>query len=356
MDFQAELDALLLEDIENRRETLGEVRVAGVDHVLRDRRERVQEVPDRAAGEAVDDADAELLGRPGGVDHVLRSPLLDAFRLAVAPDLGREDGLVTLVDVVADALADQVVRDGEHLQPVLVEHRPLGLAVLVVLEGLVDLEVVAPAGQFQAVIAPALGLLRQDLQRQVRPLSREKRYRSCHPRTSLSKRLVAHLLQSVSSQRKTLTIPVLLRPHPVAWPSWPCLHGLQARATRHRGEGVPPLRREAILASSLGARQPRSWSRRQDAGKTQGRDGLATSTAQGLSSPASQGGTGHDPPWHSRDVHYTRPPYASNVNFPPIPGHGSVRIGADRMTQAESPAHTVESLRSSRRRSGSPRG
>ena len=227
MHFQAELDALFLERIENRRETLGEIRVTGVDHVLRDRRERVQQVPDRAAGKAVDDLDAELLGGLGGVDHVLRGPLPDTLGLAVAPDLGRNDALVTPVDVVADALADQVVRDGEHLQAVLVEHRPLGLAVVVVLEGLVHLEVVAPAGQFQAVITPTLGFLRQDLQRQVRPLSGEKRYWSCHlvppyPKDSShtpAKRLFA---------KKNAYYPRFI-----------------ARTPAGRGEGVPPSYHEA---------------------------------------------------------------------------------------------------------------
>ncbi len=55
------------------------------------RREAVEHVPDRRAGEAVHLRDAEGGGRAGGVLHPLGRALLDAGRVAVAPDLGRED-------------------------------------------------------------------------------------------------------------------------------------------------------------------------------------------------------------------------------------------------------------------------
>ena len=53
------------------------------------------------------------------------SPLSDTFRVAVAPDGAVQDAAVPLVDgVVADGLALQVRRDGEHLQAVAVEDLP----------------------------------------------------------------------------------------------------------------------------------------------------------------------------------------------------------------------------------------
>ena len=39
----------------------------------------------------------------GGIFHFLCGTLADTFRIAVAPNIGGEDGLVALVDQVADA-------------------------------------------------------------------------------------------------------------------------------------------------------------------------------------------------------------------------------------------------------------
>ena len=61
----------------------------------------------------------KLGGGPRGVLHLPRGALAHAFRIAVAPDVRRQDRLVALVDQVADGLADQVVADGEALQAVL---------------------------------------------------------------------------------------------------------------------------------------------------------------------------------------------------------------------------------------------
>ncbi len=56
---------------------------------------------------------AELAWRPrAGVHHLLGGPLAHPFGVAVTPDVGGQDGLVALVDQVADGLPDQVVADG----------------------------------------------------------------------------------------------------------------------------------------------------------------------------------------------------------------------------------------------------
>ena len=72
---------------------------------------------------------------------------------------------MALVDRVADALTDQVAADGKALQVVLVQDIPAALDIAVLAESLVHLEVVAPAGQLQAVEAPRAGLLSQHLKR-----------------------------------------------------------------------------------------------------------------------------------------------------------------------------------------------
>ena len=79
-------------------------------------------MPDRRAGEAVDDVDAELRAPRARVSVIpsARAPA-HALRIAVAPDVGRQDRLVALVDPVAHGLADEVVADRPALQPVALE-------------------------------------------------------------------------------------------------------------------------------------------------------------------------------------------------------------------------------------------
>ena len=127
MDLQRELDAALLEDVEDRVPALGEQLEAVVDHGVGDRRERVEQVPDRRAGEAVDDLDAQLLRGPGGVLHLLDGPL--GLLLGVAADLGGHPVVGPGVDVVEDELAGQVVRDRPALQAVLAEQVVTPLAI-----------------------------------------------------------------------------------------------------------------------------------------------------------------------------------------------------------------------------------
>ena len=127
------------------------------------------------------DVDAEVLGRPRGHLHLLGRPLPDALGVTVAPDARGEDVLVPGVDrVVADGLTLEVVGDREQLQAVLLEGVQLGLDVGVVLGRLPRVEVVAPAGDLQPVVAPAGGQLADLLERQVGPLAGEQGDRSCH--------------------------------------------------------------------------------------------------------------------------------------------------------------------------------
>src|SRR5438093_1044773 len=66
VDFEGEPDVLPGELVEDRAPLLGEVLVAGVDLGRLLGREREPEVPDRGAGEAGHDVDAEVPGRAGG--------------------------------------------------------------------------------------------------------------------------------------------------------------------------------------------------------------------------------------------------------------------------------------------------
>ena len=70
--------------------------------------------------------------------------------------------------------------DGPDLHVVLLQHLPLVGTVVVLVQGLVHLEVVAPAGQLQAVEAVLAEPAGQLLHRQVGPLAGEHGNRSCH--------------------------------------------------------------------------------------------------------------------------------------------------------------------------------
>ena len=79
------------------------------------------------------------------------------------------------VDAVADRLSDEVRADREDVQVVALQDLLLRAAVPVVLESLVDLEVIAPAGELEAVEAPPTRLGGEILEREVGPLAGEQR-------------------------------------------------------------------------------------------------------------------------------------------------------------------------------------
>ena len=109
-----------------------------------------------------------------------RRPLAHPFGVAVTPDVGGHDGLVALVNQVADGLPDQVVADGVDPQAVLGEQVEHALDVAVLVERPLHVEVVAPAGQFQAVEAHLFGEGREFGERQIGPLAGKQRDGSGH--------------------------------------------------------------------------------------------------------------------------------------------------------------------------------
>ena len=154
MDFQRELDAVFVEFVQNRIPHLREVLEAVVDHLVGDRREAVQHVPDGGAREAVDDGDAEVLRGLGGGLHGFDGPFALRFGLAVAFFRNHAEAVRTAVVVrVADQLAGEMVADGPALQTALFQNLQLRLAVFLVCGGFENVHVVAPAGQFKTVIA-----------------------------------------------------------------------------------------------------------------------------------------------------------------------------------------------------------
>ncbi len=117
MNLQCESDAGFGTRVENGRPACREVGEAFVDHRSRYWGEGVQQVPDGAAGEPVQDGHTEPGGGASGLDHLLSRPGADTFRTSVAPHVVGEDGPVALVDAVAYRLTDQVAGDGLYVQP-----------------------------------------------------------------------------------------------------------------------------------------------------------------------------------------------------------------------------------------------
>src|SRR5689334_17967357 len=75
MNLEGEFDAAFGKDVEDRVEAIGKELEAVVDHLAWHGREAVEQMPDRAAGEAVDDADAKPLRGAGCFLQLFGRPL-----------------------------------------------------------------------------------------------------------------------------------------------------------------------------------------------------------------------------------------------------------------------------------------
>ena len=176
VNFEAELNSVVAEDVQNRVPLFGEIVVAGVDHGVGNGWEAVKQVPDGRTCEAIDDLHAQLGGGLCRILHLLDGTGANTFRATfeVVPDVLRQDKFMAFVDDVANCLADEVIRDGPALQAVFGQKFVAALAVTVFVEGLLNIEVVAPARQFDAFIAPCGGFFGDIFDRHVGPLACEK--------------------------------------------------------------------------------------------------------------------------------------------------------------------------------------
>src|SRR5205085_1511244 len=133
---------------------------------------------DRRPGEADHRVDSERCGGPCGVLDLLCGTGAHPLGVAVTPDVGGQDPLVPLVDgVVADGLPGQVAGDRVDGEAVLLEDLPAPGHVVVLRDGPAYVEVVAPAGDLETVVAPAGGEPADLLEGQVGELPREQRDR-----------------------------------------------------------------------------------------------------------------------------------------------------------------------------------
>src|SRR5919112_847811 len=132
-------------------------------------------MPDARPRKAVDLRHPKAGRGPGRVHDLLGGPPAHAFRVAVAPHVGRERRLVAGVYGVADGLADQVGAYGPAVQAVAAQYLPAALDVAALRESFVYVEVIPPAGELEPVETPLPALFGELFQRQIGPLSRKKR-------------------------------------------------------------------------------------------------------------------------------------------------------------------------------------
>ena len=154
MHFKGELDPTLCKDIEDWMPQAGELFKPGSDYFLGGCRIAGDIGPQRRTGETGNDGDAESVGGPGSRHHLLGGPLRHFARVAVAPDIVGQDGLMAGVDGIADSGANTMIAQHRCLQFVAGEQIKFLLAVIVFAQGALDLEVVAPATQVNPLVAP----------------------------------------------------------------------------------------------------------------------------------------------------------------------------------------------------------
>ena len=152
MYLEAETDAFLIENIQDRVPEFRELPETFVDLRRIHRRKRIEEMPDAASHKSADDVDSQASGRPGGHLHFFDRSGSDPCRIAVPPHTGRENRLVALFNAVAHRLPHQMIGDGVAFQTVALENFVAGSAIALLLDRPDDVEVVAPAGELHTVV------------------------------------------------------------------------------------------------------------------------------------------------------------------------------------------------------------
>src|SRR5258708_2830691 len=115
--------------------------------------------------------------------ELLRRPFAHPFGIAVTPNVRRPDGPVSLVDEIAYCLADEMTGNRAARQTVRPQQLPFALKVFFRRNRLIDIEVVAPAGEFDAVVAHLFCERRQFFEGKVGPLASKEGDGACHGAT-----------------------------------------------------------------------------------------------------------------------------------------------------------------------------
>lgn len=164
MDLKREVDVFCIEHVEDRPPAPREIVVALLQIGLTGRWKSIECVPDCRASEAVYNGGRFILALSTGTSvkektcglccrfHFLRRTLAHAFRLAVAPDIARQDGLVPPVDQIAIRVAHQMTGNGMAGKTVLPQQSPLFRDVVFFRQSAINFKVIAPAGELNAIV------------------------------------------------------------------------------------------------------------------------------------------------------------------------------------------------------------
>jgi hypothetical protein len=125
-------------------------------------------MPDRRAGEAVDDDSVrrsrkfrlgmeKCSGDLGGESHFFSGTTADALGITITPHIGRENRLVPLVNWVAHGLSYQMAGDRVASQTVISEELPFFAEINRRGGSGIDIEVISPTCEFKAVVAHLFG-------------------------------------------------------------------------------------------------------------------------------------------------------------------------------------------------------
>ena len=144
-------------------------------------------MPNGGSGESNDSVYAKCGGGARGGLHLLGSPLTHALRVTVTPDPWVDHVLVAVVDDrLTHRLAIEVIGDRPTAEPVLLQNVFASLQVALVLDCFDDVEMITPAGNLEAVVAPARSEPADLLKWEVGPLSGEQSDRSWLSRLGLA--------------------------------------------------------------------------------------------------------------------------------------------------------------------------
>ena len=89
----------------------------------------------------------------GGVCHVLGGALADTFRVSIASDAFGDDSNVAVVDFITNRLSNEVVGNGKAIELVCGEQGPFFVDGVIIGECGIDIEVISPTGEFDAIVA-----------------------------------------------------------------------------------------------------------------------------------------------------------------------------------------------------------
>lgn len=188
VDFEGEADSAVASGIEYRMPLFGELFHGVGDEFGAWGRVACDVAPDGRAGESADDTGTEFFSQLERGDHFLRGPLVNSGLVAVAPNIVRRERLMAFIDRIGNTLADFVISDDGQLQVVPGEEFQLVRDGVFVAEGSLDLEMIAPAAEFHAVITPFVGLHGQCFEGQVGPGACKEQDLSWHRTASRRKK------------------------------------------------------------------------------------------------------------------------------------------------------------------------